>query len=187
MQTIHSSLPITACALLATLWASPLAAQNLPPNQAQALARDPTLPLPAQTREHLETIGGYAAAVNRKLERHELDPPPADESRLHRFEQLVDPFSVSPQLRQGKTSQTPYGGLPGAGRLELQQQIQLKAVVIMAKRRAAQLNVRGKDITVLDGELVDLSDLGTFEIRIDRESVTLSNPSAPQGAKLILR
>lgn len=112
------------------------------------------------------------------------------DSKARRFEQLADPFEVSPQLRDGRRTGNAFGGLPGAGQLELQRRVQLRALLVIAGQRVAQLSVRDKDkdsITVHDRELVDLGDLGIFEARIERGSVTLTNPSAPQGTKLILR
>jgi len=153
-------------------------------NQALDLARDRNTELTPAMRDNLETIGRYAETVNRRLEARELAPGGA---KNRRFEQVSDPFEVSPQLRDDRKGSAAFSGLPNAGRLELQRQIQVEAILITTKNRIAQLNVRDQRITVMDGELVDLGTLGTFEIRIGRDSVTFSNPGAPQATKLILR
>lgn len=67
-------------------------------------------------------------------------------------------------------------------------QVQLRALIITPQGRAVQLFVRGAEtITVMDKELIDLGSLGTFLVHIERDGVTLYNPSLPQGKKVVLR
>lgn len=164
-------------ALLVLLALSPeLHAQN----RALELAAERNADLPPSVRENLETIGRYAETVNRRLA--------PKEARPRRLDQVADPFEVSPQLRDGPKNSSSPGGLPNAGRLELQRQVQLRALLAIGGRRVAQLVIRDKDsLTVHDRELIDLGELGVFEVRIERDAVSLFNPSAPQGSKLILR
>lgn len=116
------------------------------------------------------------------------EPPGRQELPARRLDRIADPFEVSPQLRENRKSGSSFGALPSSSRLELQRQIQLRAVLITPRGRAAQLGIRQKDsITVMDGELVDLGDLGTFHVKIDPEGVALSNPSRPQDGKINLR
>lgn len=100
---------------------------------------------------------------------------------------LSDPFEVSPQLREGRRGAR-FAGLPGANVLELQRRVQLKAVLRTRQGTLVQLLINHKDtITVMHKELIDLGDLGTFLVEADSGTVTLSNPSAPQGKKVVLR
>lgn len=150
--------------------------------RAQERVTTPALPTAPVT-----TLEATRQTLGQRLPVRETASP---DSKAHRFEQLADPFEVSPQLRDGRRTGNAFGGLPGAGQLELQRRIQLRALLVIAGQRVAQLSIRDKDkdsITVHDRELVDLGDLGIFEARIERGSVTLTNPSAPQGTKLILR
>lgn len=102
-----------------------------------------------------------------------------------RFDTTNDPFEVSPQLREGRTgNRYPSGG--GASVLELNRFIRLKAVLLIRGHAAAQLQIRNQEtITVMDKELIDLGDLGTFQVTIDHEGVALANPGLPQGRKVL--
>ncbi len=152
-------------------------------------------------REGLNTLGRYAETVNRQVNSlsgnrqpeaasPDLPRPPPAVPRPgvgRRFEAMTDPFEVSPQLREGRTGNR-YTGLPGASILELQKQVQLRALLITPQGRAAQLSINNVEtITVMDKELIDLGGLGTFLVQIERQGVTLFNPSMPQGKKVILR
>ncbi len=168
---------LPALALLALL---ALSGDLLAQNRALDLAADRNADLTPTMRENLATIGRYADTVNRRLAPSEPKP--------RRLDQVADPFEVSPQLRDGPKNNGSFGGLPGAGRLELQRQVQLRALLAIGGRRVAQLLIRDKDsLTVHDRELLDLGELGVFEVRIERDAVSLFNPSTPQGTKLILR
>lgn len=195
--------PRRAAALLIPLLilaAAPALAQN----KALDLARDRNTEMHPSMRENLATIGRYAETVNRQVNKLSGDernaaertgaPPspssaaPRQASPNRRFEGIADPFEVSPQLRDTRRTKGGFGGLPSSSKLELQRQIQLRALLIAPGGRAAQLGIRHQEaITVMDGELIDLGDLGTFHVRIDREGVTLSNPSLPQASKIVLR
>lgn len=127
----------------------------------------------------------------------------------HRSDNLIDPFEVSPQLRDGRRGMSSIGTLPAANKLDLRRRIQVKAMLITPEGRAAQLeidgnrspgNVRSKSarmggsassgdvLTVMDGELVDFGELGTYIVRISaREGVTLANPGNPQTGRISLR
>lgn len=199
--------PRRAAALLTPLFFPLLilaAAPALAQNKALDLARDKNTELHPSMRENLATIGRYAETVNRqvsKLSGDERDssnaagaPPspssaaPRQASPNRRSEGIADPFEVSPQLRDTRRTKNGFSGLPASSKLELQRQIQLRALLIAPGGRAAQLGIRHQEaITVMDGELIDLGDLGTFHVRIDREGVTLSNPSLPQASKIVLR
>lgn len=201
--------PRRAAALLTPLFFPLLilaAAPALAQNKALDLARDKNTELHPSMRENLATIGRYAETVNRqvnKLSGDERDssnaagappspsspsPPSRQASPNRRSESIADPFEVSPQLRDTRRTKNGFSGLPASSKLELQRQIQLRALLIAPGGRAAQLGIRHQEaITVMDGELIDLGDLGTFHVRIDREGVTLSNPSLPQASKIVLR
>ena len=100
---------------------------------------------------------------------------------------LSDPFEVSPQLREGRRGAR-FAGLPGANVLDLQRRVALKAILRTKQGTLAQLLINHKDtITVMHKELIDLGDLGTFLVEVDSGTVTLSNPSSPQGKKVVLR
>ena len=114
-------------------------------------------------------------------------PPVARAGRINAA--LADPFEVSPQLREGRRS-TRFAGLPDANVLDLQRRIELKSILRTAggKLAVAQLLINQKDtITVMNKELIDLGEMGTFQVDIDSGTVTLSNPSTPQGKKVVLR
>jgi hypothetical protein len=167
--------------VLGMLAAVPAIAQN----PALDLARERNAELNPAMREDLKTLGRYAEAVGRQVDRAPLPPAAAGGRRL---DAVGDPFEVSPQLRAGRRPGTAFGGLPAAGRLELQRQVQVRALLITARQRIAQLSVRQKEvITVADRELVDLGDLGVYEVRIERDAVVLLNPGSPQSSKVVLR
>lgn len=194
---------LSAALLLGTgfLAADHAAAQN----QALDLARDKNTEMHPTLREGLSTLGRYAETVNRQANalsgsraaepspissgEPEAQPralPPAPRPR--RLEITNDPFEVSPQLREGRTFGSRYTGVPGASVLELQRQVQLRALLTTPHGKAAMLSFKNSEtITVMDKELVDLGPLGTYLIQIDRDGVTLFNPSAPQGKKVVLR
>nr|WP_305642275.1 hypothetical protein [Rhodoferax sp.] len=195
---MHRSLPKhPSAALLLTLSLFVLDASAQ--NQALDLARDKSTDLHPSLREGLNTLGRYAETVNRQV--NSLGGKRSDDTTLpdtpqpplprtvggRRFESSNDPFEVSPQLREGRSANR-YQGSPGASILELQRQVRLKALVITPQGRAAQLAINPTEtITVMDRELIDLGDLGTFLVQIDRQGVTLLDPSMPQGKKVILR
>jgi len=143
---------------------------------APALAQAPT-PIPAQA--------AAPAAPERAAERPEAAVKALRPSRQNA--QLNDPFEVSPQLREGRRG-TRFAGLPGANVLDLQRRVQLKAILRTTQGTLAQLLINHKDtLTVMHKELIDLGDLGTFLVEVDSGTVTLSNPSTPQGKKVVLR
>jgi hypothetical protein len=187
--------PGTALLLTLSLLALDASAQN----QALDLARDKTTELHPNLREGLNTLGRYAETVNRQVNSRAgnrsgdaappdaSQPPPPRTAGGRRFEGTNDPFEVSPQLREGRSAHR-YQGSPGASILELQKQVRLKALVITPQGRAAQLAINQTDtITVMDRELIDLGGLGTFLVQIERQGVTLFDPSMPQGKKVVLR
>lgn len=194
------SLPNYANAVL--LVALSLLAPDSPAqNQALDLSRDKNTELHPTLREGLNTLGRYAETVNRQANSLPGKPvgdgatadaalPQPTQARAaggRRFESASDPFEVSPQLREGRNGNR-YSGSPGASILELQKQVQLRALIITPQGRAAQLFInRAETITVMDKELIDLGGLGTFLVQIERNGVTLYNPSMPQGKKVILR
>lgn len=197
-RSVHRRQMLLGMALL--LLPYPALAQN----KALELARDKSTEAYPSMREDLATIGRYADTVNRQIkrlsgeERGDGGAPPAaaprpegnnrPESPVRRLDSIADPFEVSPQLRENRKAGSNFGGLPSSSKLELQRQIQLRAVLITQRGRAAQLAIRQKDtITVMDGELVELGELGTFNVKIDHEGVTLSDPSQPQRGKINLR
>jgi hypothetical protein len=117
---------------------------------------------------------------------------------------LIDPFEVSPQLRENRRGGG-FSGLPTASKLDLRRRVQVKAMIVTPTGRAAQLEIdgtrqpqgergggaqsgQGDTMTVMDGELVDLGDLGIYIIRISAsEGVTLANPGSPQTGRITLR
>ncbi|WP_153117610.1 hypothetical protein [Rhodocyclus tenuis] len=102
-----------------------------------------------------------------------------------RFDSTNDPFEVSPQLREGRTGNRYQSG-GGASVLELNRFIRLKAVLLIRGHSAAQLQIRNQEtITVMDKELIDLGDLGTYQVTIDHDGVALANPGLPQGRKVL--
>lgn len=192
--------PLLLSATLLLLASAPAPAQN----KALELAGDKNTELHPSLRDNLATIGRYADNVNRQIKkmsgeaggnnaepapaRPRPEPPPRPEAPARRLDGIADPFEVSPQLRDNRRATGGFGGLPSSSKLELQRQIQLRAVLVTPRGRAAQLGIRHQDtITVMDGELIDLGDLGTFHVHIDREGVVLTNPSLPQGSKIVLR
>ena len=170
-------------ALAALPW--PAAAQN----PAEKLAADPNTSLTQDMRADLQTIGRYAQEVSRRAGAPALPPTgttapaaaaptPAPVAR--------DPFEVSPQLREGRSYR--YSGLPGANVLEVQRRVQVRAVIRSGQNTLAQLFIDNKDaITVMDKELIDLADFGTFQVIIDNGTVALSDPNNRQGKKVVLR
>lgn len=193
--------------LLCTLLLASLFANREAPaqNQALDLARDRNTEMHPSLREGLNTIGRYADTVNRQIKtlsgNQENEAPPAaggeaetpsrpagNSPPARRQEFANDPFAVSPQLREGRTFGSRYAGIPGASVLELQRQVQLRALLSTPHGKAAMLSIKNSEtITVMEKELVDLGPLGTFFIQIDRDAVTLFNPSAPQGKRIVLR
>lgn len=180
---------------------APGAAQN----QALDLARDKNTEMHPSLREGLSTLGRYAESVNRQInslsgnrngepapgssgEPEALPRPAANPTRQRRLDIANDPFEVSPQLREGRSFGSRYTGVPGASVLELQRQVQLRALLTTSHGKAAMLSIKNTEtITVMDKELIDLGPLGTFLVQIDRDGVSLFNPSAPQGKKVVLR
>ncbi len=169
-------------ALAALPW--PAAAQN----PAEKLAADPNTSLTQDMRANLQTIGQYAQEVSRRAgaavvpltgatPSAEATPAPAA---------ARDPFEVSPQLREGR--KYGYSGLPNANVLEVQRRVQVRAVIRSGQHTLAQLFIDNKDaITVMDKELIDLADFGTFQVIIDNGTVALSDPNNRQGKKVVLR
>lgn len=184
---------------LGLLMPAPGAAQN----QALDLARDKNTEMHPTLREGLSTLGRYAESVNRQVNslsgNRNPEPPPGGEpeapprpaqnsARQRRLDIVNDPFEVSPQLREGRGFGSRYTGVPGASVLELQRQVQLRALLTTPNGKAAMLSIKNTEtITVMDKELIDLGPLGTFLIQIGRDGVSLFNPSAPQGKKVVLR
>jgi hypothetical protein len=172
-------------------------------NQALDLARDKNTEMHPTLREGLSTLGRYAESVNRQVNSLSNNrnsdpapvangepeaPPKANPARQRRLDITNDPFEVSPQLREGRSFGSRYTGAPGASVLELQRQVQLRALLTTPHGKAAMLSIKNTEtITVMDKELIDLGPLGTFLIQIDRDGVSLFNPSAPQGKKVVLR
>lgn len=193
--------PLGQVGALLLLTLSALAPAAHAQNRALDLAHDKTTDLHPTLRAGLGTLGRYADTVTRQTkavagshqgeapssERAGQVLPPAPAPAGRRGEPGNDPFEVSPQLREGRSTNR-YTGLPGASILELQKQVQLRALIITPQGRAVQLFVRGAEtITVMDKELIDLGSLGTFLVHIERDGVTLYNPSLPQGKKVVLR
>ncbi|MGQ0710524.1 MAG: hypothetical protein ACT4NV_12335 [Rhodoferax sp.] len=177
---------------------------NLPPSVREDLS---TIGRYAETVNRKLNPGAGAPAA----------PPPASAAPpasgaerapgARRMDALSDPFEVSPQLRENRRPSAGFGGLPTATKLDLRRRVQVKAVLITPQGRAAQLEVDGRHtalgaraggepgagpqgdmLTVMDGELVDFGDLGTYVVRISaREGVTLSNPGNPQTGRITLR
>lgn len=172
-------------------------------NQALDLARDKNTEMHPTLREGLSTLGRYAESVNRQVNSlsnnrnaeptssSEAEVPPraaTNPARPRRLDIANDPFEVSPQLREGRNFGGRYTGAPGASVLELQRQVQLRALLTTSSGKAAMLSIKNMEtITVMDKELIDLGSLGTFLVQIDRDGVSLFNPSAPQGKKVVLR
>lgn len=210
----NTELPIRigALALLLSMPIAPAWAQN----KAAELSRDQRVNLPPSVRDDLAVIGRYAESVNRKANPGAADlpaaTPPGSGERAPRAEliparrtdALIDPFEVSPQLRESRRNGG-FSGLPTASKLDIRRRIQVKALIITPRGRAAQLEVdgnrqpvggrgaaaqlqQGDTMTVMDGELVDLGELGTYIIHISAgEGVTLANPGSPQTGRITLR
>jgi hypothetical protein len=136
-------------------------------------------------RANLQTIGQYAQEVSRRAgaavvpltgatPSAEATPAPAA---------ARDPFEVSPQLREGR--KYGYSGLPNANVLEVQRRVQVRAVIRSGQHTLAQLFIDNKDtITVMDKELIDLGDLGTFLVHIERDgTVALYQPEHRRKAR----
>ncbi|MFT3848573.1 MAG: hypothetical protein QM739_07775 [Propionivibrio sp.] len=177
-------LPLAAwlLALMAQPW--PATAQNA----AGQLAADPNTSMTQDMRANLRTIGQYAQEVSRRAGAavpvsaapHPAEAPPTPAATTR------DPFEVSPQLREGRNYR--YSGLPGANVLEVQRRVQVRAVIRSGESTLAQLFINNKDaITVMDKELIDLADFGTFQVSISGGTVALTDPSNPQGKKVVLR
>lgn len=193
----QKNFPQLACSILIFVLNTPALAQN----KALELSRDKSVDLQPTMRENLATIGRYAESVNRQIGKLSGDPaqtesPPLPEPSARRelpaarrLDTMIDPFEVSPQLRNGRRSPGSFSGLPATSKLDVQRQIQVKALLVTDRGRGAQLLVRGQQaILVKDGDLVDFGDLGTFTVHVGtEEGVTLSNPGMPQGNKITLR
>lgn len=185
-------------------------------NKATELSRDQRVNLPPSVRDDLDIIGRYAQTVIRKVTPgdEEVPSPPLaggserplrpEAGTARRMDTLIDPFEVSPQLRENRRGGG-FSGLPTASKLDLRRRVQVKAMIVTPKGRAAQLEIdgyrqpqgdrggvvqsrQGDTMTVMDGELVDLGDLGIYLITISAsEGVTLANPGSPQTGRITLR
>lgn len=185
------------CVLCCALLTAPAGAQN----KALDLAQDKQLEVPPAMREDLKTIGRYAQAVNQRTNPEITAAPehaaPTMATPARRTDSVADPFEVSPQLRQNRRAASTFGGLPTATKLDLRRRIQVKALLVTPHGRMAQLDIDGSAqnarsnsnvLTVMDGELVDFGELGTYVVRISvRDGVTLSNPGTPQSGRISLR
>lgn len=194
-----------ACVLCTALLSAGTGAQN----KALDLAQDKQLEVPPAMREDLKTLGRYAQAVNQRTGPAVATPAPPDPvaatehaapapaTPVRRTDSVADPFEVSPQLRQNRRAPGAFGGLPTATKLDLRRRIQVKALLVTPHGRMAQLDVDGSVhsarsnsnvLTVMDGELVDFGELGTYVVRISvRDGVTLTNPGSPQSSRISLR
>ncbi len=195
----------TASLILLT---QPASAQN----KASELARDQSVNIPPSLRKDLATLGRYADAVNQRVgklvegEPADKQETPATATPARSGNNLVDPFEVSPQLREGRRGLGAFTGLPNATKLDIQRHVRVKAILVTATRSAAQLDfggrafevvgrgkgasaqLGGESIMVMDGELVDFGELGTYTVHINaREGVTLANPGNPQTGRITLR
>lgn len=167
-------------------------------NQAAELARDPSVGLGQEARDNLAIIGRYAENVRSRIG-EALDSPPQRSPR--RTDSMIDPFAVSPQLREGRGGA--FNGLPSASKLDVQRQVKVKALLVTAFGRVAQLELPGiatgpggrggadgggETMTVMDGEMVDFGELGTYTVHIGAtKGITLSIPGLPQGNRITLR
>jgi hypothetical protein len=170
-------------------------------NKAAELSRDPSVGLSQGTRDNLATIGRYAENVRGRLN-EALDSPPATDTPQRagrRTDAIIDPFAVSPQLREGRRAGA-FGGLPAASRLDVQRQVRVKALLVTSFGRTAQLELPGASgrgaapngdsqaMTVRDGDLVDFGELGIYIVHIGAtDGITLSNPGMPQASRITLR
>lgn len=189
--------PHILCGLLLIALSNSTWAQN----KALELSRDKSIDLQPSMRENLATIGRYAESVNRQVGKlsgeatpqesipHQESPARREIPAGRRLDSMIDPFEVSPQLRDGRRSPGNFNGLPIASKLDIQRQVQVKALLVTARGRGAQLLVRGQQaLLVKDGDLVDFGDLGTFTIHVGAvDGVTLTHPGLPQGNKITLR
>lgn len=210
----NPKLPICGAtlALLLSMSLAPTWAQN----KATELSRDQRVNLPPSVRDDLAVIGRYAETVNRKTNGASEEMPvptqigagervPRTElTPVRRMDTLIDPFEVSPQLRENRRGGG-FSGLPAASKLDIRRRVRVKATIVTPRGRAAQLEIDGSrqpaggrggaqlissgdSMTVMDGELVDLGDLGTYIIHISAsEGVTLANPGSPQTGRINLR
>jgi hypothetical protein len=158
-------------------------------NKAAELSRDQSVGLNQSARDDLATIGRYAENVRGRLN-EAPDSPPA--SSLRRTDSMVDPFAVSPQLREGHRPGGSFNGLPSASKLDVQRQIRVKALLVTAFGRVAQLEMSAltgsQAMTVMDGDLVDFGELGIYTVHISAtQGITLSTPGSPQGNRITLR
>lgn len=179
IQKIPAAGRLLVLALMALPW--PAAAQN----PAGKLAADPNTSMTQDMRANLQTIGQYAQEVSRRATPAGI--PAADVAApANAATATRDPFEVSPQLREGRSYR--YSGLPSANVLEVQRRVQVRAVIRSGQNTLAQLFINNKDaITVMDKELIDLADLGTFQVDISGGTVALTDPSNPQGKRVVLR
>ncbi len=172
-------IPVTARLLTMALVSLPLVASAQ--NAAGKLAADPNTSMTQDMRANMETIGQYAQEVSRRADAAVVPaaaPPAAIVTR--------DPFEVSPQLREGRNYR--YSGLPSANVLEVQRRVLVRAVIRSGQDTLVQLLINNKDaITVMDKELIDLADFGTFQVVISNGTVALSDPNNLQGKKVVLR
>lgn len=164
----------------------PAAAQN----PAEKLAADPNTSLTQDMRADLQTIGRYAQGsfAPRRRARSSADRNygPGGRGTTDAGARGTRSFEVSPQLREGRSYR--YSGLPGANVLEVQRRVQVRAVIRSGQNTLAQLFINNKDaITVMDKELIDLADFGTFQVDISGGTVTAPTDPARRKAKVVLR
>ncbi len=185
-MTRPSFLPRTALACLLAV-AAGLAQAAKPPHPAAAPARERQADIPAPRHEQPDTIGRLAAEAGRRVGVPAANAGPVAVRPSRQVDLMVDPFEVSPQLREGRSGSR-FTGLPGASVLELQRRVRVRAVLRTPQGTLAQLLINNKDVvTLMDKELIDLGDLGTYQAEILAGAVSLANPSQPQGKKVVLR
>lgn len=137
------------------------------------------------------SVGAAAAAPAAAVPDRRADAarPPSVAAALRPPRPLNDPFAVSPQLYERRGPR--FSGLPGASVLDLQRRVRVKALMATAGGGMAQLLVDGRDaLTVMHKEVVDLGDLGIYEVQIGRAGVALGEPGtsdAAGGKKVVLR
>ncbi|MBW7900560.1 MAG: hypothetical protein H3C26_03735 [Rhodocyclaceae bacterium] len=151
--------------------------------------------LPALLATAALSAGAAAAAPSTAVADRHADAavavprPPSVAAALRPPRPLNDPFAVSPQLYERRGPR--FSGLPGASVLDLQRRVRVKALMATAGGGMAQLLVNGRDaLTVMHKEVVDLGDLGIYEVQIGRAGVALSEPGASDaagGKKVVLR
>jgi len=172
------------------------------PTPTDALVADEAVDVPPAMRRHLDTIHQYSQEVARRTlgssaKAVPVMPPssipspgvasamPAPTST--RPATTRDPFEVSPQLREGRGNYR-YSGSPGANVLEIQRSIRVRAVVRNGSTTIAQLLINNKDtLTVMNQELIDLADFGTYEVQIQDGTVSLHEPGNKAGKRVVLR